>query len=210
VKRHPELGLTASENLCDIVRVTDQGSGASPRTKAKVLQALLVDAGDQHIHLALLTALVPGCHTVRRQLAATFYQSSDPEQLNDIITSASEVIRDWAGQDRPYAGQDILNATHHRVRRTILHDRSIQQSSRRLDDQYHDLISAEPVEIDEYREKIAAFVAGENGQAARMALRRIDLDEPWTDIASDEGLVTSTARRQVRNFLITNDLVPAN
>ncbi len=71
---------------------------------------------------ALLQALVPGLLSVAKRLSwgrGGDWESGGPF-FSDLVTTAWEVIADWAGQDRPYAALDLLSAIRCRSRRQLV------------------------------------------------------------------------------------------
>jgi hypothetical protein len=69
---------------------------------------------------------VPGLVSVARRLR--WGRGGDWEDggafFVDVVTTAWEVIVDWAGQDREYAVLDVLSAVRCRLRRQVLRQRS--------------------------------------------------------------------------------------
>ncbi len=129
--------LAAAEEPIDALDVRDLGElvdalrhARAPGQRASaalVLQAML---RSQSVHplvpRAVLQAMLPGLVMVARRLS--WGAGGDWEDgaafFGDLVTTAWEVITDWAGEDRGYAVLDLLSAIRCRLRRQLLRQRS--------------------------------------------------------------------------------------
>ncbi|MGH9091662.1 MAG: hypothetical protein ACRDZR_09840 [Acidimicrobiales bacterium] len=118
-------------DLGDVVAsLSRPGSAADREDAAKVLQAMV---RSQHVHplvpRAILQALVPGLLAAARRLSwGSGGDWQGPGQfLVDVLTTAWEVIMEWAGQDRDYAVLDVLSAVRCRLRRQVLRQRAARE-----------------------------------------------------------------------------------
>ncbi len=111
------------ERLHRIGPTTATGARQAREAAAEVVRALLRSAdADPMIPRALLQALVPGLLGVANRLSwgrGGDWEGGGPF-LSDLVTTAWEVIADWAGQDRPYAALDLLSAIRCRSRRQLV------------------------------------------------------------------------------------------
>ena len=93
--------------------------------RARILAALLLGAGDPLVRRCLLQTLLPGIVSVARKLRFGEGIADSPRTfLADAIVEAIELLEDWAGQSRPYAGPDLLGALRCRLRRKMLADKA--------------------------------------------------------------------------------------
>lgn len=122
--RHPSLGLDALDDLCDVVKVLEQGGGKCVLERAEIVKALLEESDDPTLRRALLQTLLPGIVSVCRQLRFGDGIIDDPsETLGMALSLASELLTDWSGQSRQYAAPDILSALRGRLRRWLLKEK---------------------------------------------------------------------------------------
>jgi hypothetical protein len=122
------LGAT---DLGDVVAALARpGSVADREGAARVLQAMVRSQGVHPlVPRAILQALVPGLVAAARRLSwgsGGDWQGPGPF-LADVLTTAWEVIMEWAGQDRDYAVLDVLSAVRCRLRRQVLRQRASRE-----------------------------------------------------------------------------------
>jgi hypothetical protein len=123
--RHPDLALAGLADLRDVVTALDTGGGRSVLERARIVQALLVEASDDVIQRALLQTLLPGVVSVCRQLRFGQGIVDEPhETVAMAVSLLNEIIVDWAGQSRPYAAPDLLSALRGRLRRWLLKEKA--------------------------------------------------------------------------------------
>ena len=100
--------------------VIRQADNLQPRHVADLLEAC---PDHPLLPRALLQTLLPGIVAVARRLRWGDRIGDEPAVfLGDMITLAFEVITEWAGQHRPYAAPDILNALRCRMRRRLANE----------------------------------------------------------------------------------------
>lgn len=118
-------------DLGDVVALLALSRHCADRTgAAKVLQAMI---RSQAVHplvpRAILQAMMPGLVAAARRLSwgsGGDWQGPGPF-LADVVTTAWEVIVEWAGQDRDYAALDLLSAVRCRLRRQLLRQRDARE-----------------------------------------------------------------------------------
>lgn len=125
--RHPALALSG-DAMADVLDRMESRSGASVIEKAAIMQALLEDATDAFVRRAMLQTLLPGIVATCRELRFGSGIIDDPsETLGVAIALCAELLVDWAGQSRPYAGPDLLSALRGRLRRWLLKEKAAQR-----------------------------------------------------------------------------------
>jgi hypothetical protein len=127
---HVVASLGAND-LGDVVSsLARSGQTAGRDSAARVVQAMI---RSQSVHplipRAILQAMMPGLVTAAKRLswgAGGDWQGPAPF-LSDLVTTAWEVIVEWAGQDRDYAVLDLLSAVRCRLRRQLLRQRAARE-----------------------------------------------------------------------------------
>lgn len=129
--------LAAAEEPVAALAVRDLGElvdtlrhARAPGQRASAALVLRAMLRSQSVHplvpRAVLQAMLPGLVTVARRLS--WGAGGDWEDgaafFADLVTTAWEVITDWAGEDRGYAVLDLLSAIRCRLRRQLLRQRS--------------------------------------------------------------------------------------
>ncbi len=107
----------------DLVEHLRRASGRSGREEAaRLLRVLLRHASDEaFLQRTLVQALLPGLVTVARRLRwgrGGEWQDSE-EFFGELVSTAWVVVKEWSGQDRPYAVLDLLSAVRCRLRRQL-------------------------------------------------------------------------------------------
>lgn len=126
--RHPDVGFEGLNDLGAVVHSLDTHGGRTALERARIVSALLEDAGDPEIHRALLQTMIPGVVSVCRQLRFGDGIIEDPsETLGVALALASELMHDWAGQSRVYAAPDLLSALRCRLRRWLLKEKQARR-----------------------------------------------------------------------------------
>jgi len=119
------LGVSDLGGLVDGLR---RPEGATQRDDAgRVVQAMIrSQAAHPLMPRAILQAVLPGLVAVARRLSwgSGGDWTSGGAFFVDVVTTAWEVIVDWAGDDRPYAVLDLLSAVRCRLRRQLLSQRA--------------------------------------------------------------------------------------
>jgi len=124
-ERHPDLAIAGLIDLRDVVTALDTGGGRSVLERARIVQALLIEASNAVVRRALVQALLPGVVSVCRQLRFGQGIVDQPhETVAMAVSLLNELIVDWAGQSRPYAAPDLLSALRGRLRRWLLKEKA--------------------------------------------------------------------------------------
>lgn len=116
----PHLATVGLVDLTGLIELLAPTSSLSPTRRAELIAALVRQAHiDPLVERTILQAILPGLIGVGASLSwGRGGGWVDPgEFAGDLLSSALEVIRGFAGEDRPYALLDILNAVRHRLRR---------------------------------------------------------------------------------------------
>jgi len=128
-ENHPDLCLGGLIDLWDLVLLLEQRGGRTALERALILQCLLEDAASSELHRALVQTLIPGIVSTCRQLRFGEGIISDPtDMVSTAVAMCSELISEWAGQSRPYAGPDLLSALRGRLRRWMLKEKQAQST----------------------------------------------------------------------------------
>ena len=108
---------------CDVVEHMRRASGRTQREEAaRLVRVLLREAdADPFVGRMLVQVLLPGLVTVAGKLR--WGQGGDwqdgEEFFGELLATTWLVLREWAGQDRPYAVLDLLSAIRCRLRRQL-------------------------------------------------------------------------------------------
>ena len=108
---------------CDVVEHMRRASGRSQREEAaRLVRVLLREAdADPLVGRMLVQVLLPGLVTVASKLRwgqGGEWQDGE-EFFGELLATTWLVLREWAGQDRPYAVLDLLSAIRCRLRRQL-------------------------------------------------------------------------------------------
>lgn len=200
IEHNPHLSLDSATDLCAVVAECDRTSGRTQKAKAEILSALLRDAADPEIRQALVVALIPGFHAEAAELARKFRTTTPDSFVPEMITTGFEIIDRWAGQDRAYAGPDILSAARCKVRRETMKDFARSDLERSGGGDFGALAAAE-IPPDFYRAELNRFAGTGYERAARMAIAATYEGSSWSEIAQLEGLSPRSARRETQQFI---------
>ena len=133
---HPELSLRDVEDMGGVLGLLETRSGRCVLEKARILQALLIESDDEFLRRALLQTLLPGIVSTCRQFRFGDGIIDDPsETLGVAIALCAELLVEWAGQSRPYAGPDLLSALRGRLRRWLLKEKALLQTTAPYNDE---------------------------------------------------------------------------
>lgn len=121
-QRSKPLQRCVISDLRDVLAALEPNGPLSVNERAEVARDLLASIRLHPLFArTLLQTLLPGIVTVARKLRWGAGTGDDPSAfLADLITAAYELITEWAGQERPYAAPDLLNALRCRMRRRII------------------------------------------------------------------------------------------
>lgn len=124
----PDVAETGAQDLGGLVASLHGARGAHQRERSARVLAAMLRSQDVHplVPRAILQAIVPGLVSVGRRLQwGTGGEWRDGGAFfADLVSTAWEVIRAWAGQDRGYAVLDLLSAIRCRARRQLLAHRT--------------------------------------------------------------------------------------
>ncbi len=196
VARHRELPLSTTEDLFDVVERLESRSPLTVLERAQVVRALLEDAADPEIHRALLQTLLPGVVSVCRQLRFGEGIVEEPrETVAESVSLLSELLVDWAGQSRPYAGPDLLSALRGRLRRWLLKEKAAQRRTTRFD------------QVDEPAEdtslllgRLESLRGGEHDRMARLTYARVFEGRSLRELATEDHSAPVSLRDELRLF----------
>ena len=133
-QRHPDLDLDFHGDMGDVLTLLESRGGRCVLDKARLLEAMLVEGDLPFMRRALLQTLLPGIVSTCRQLRFGEGIIDDPiEVLATAISLCAELIVDWAGQQRPFAGPDLLSALRGRLRRWLLKEKEAQRATAPFD-----------------------------------------------------------------------------
>jgi hypothetical protein len=146
----PVVAAVGASDLGELVRWLRAGASPVQRTSdrarsAAVLRAMLRSQGVHPLlPRAVLQALLPGLVGVARRLdwGAGGEWADGGAFFVDVITTAWEVIVEWAGEDREYAVLDLLSAVRCRLRRQLLRHRAVVERTAPVPDD--DATSVDP------------------------------------------------------------------
>ncbi len=112
-------------DLAGLVAALEPTGGLERLHRARILAALLLGSGDPLARRCLLQTLLPGIVAVARKLRFGEGIADCPRTfLADAVAESIELLEDWSGQSRPYAGPDLLGALRCRLRRKMLADKA--------------------------------------------------------------------------------------
>jgi len=133
-ERHPHLDLEFQCDMGDVLTLLETRGGRCVLDKARLLEAMLEEAELPFLRRALLQTLLPGIVSTCRQLRFGDGIIDDPsEVLAMAISLCAELIVDWAGQRRPFAGPDLLSALRGRLRRWLLKEKEALRATAPFD-----------------------------------------------------------------------------
>ncbi len=196
VERHSELALDGVDDLCDLVFALEARSGRSVEQRAAIVAAMLVDAKDSQIHRALLQTLLPGIVSVCRQLQFGRGIVEDPSlALDEAISMASELLVDWAGQQRPYALPDLLSALRGRLRRWLLKEKAARANS-----DVDVSAVASRSEDNGLITRLSGYCGGPHERLARLTYARVFEGQPWRDLAKADHSAPGALQQELQQF----------
>jgi hypothetical protein len=198
--RHPELALAGLADLRDLVAALDTGGGRSVLERARIVQALLVEASDEVIHRALLQTLLPGVVSVCRQLRFGQGIVDEPhEAVAMAVSLLDELIVDWAGQSRPYAAPDLLSALRGRLRRWLLKEKQARLVGVSNDDADPVAAAASPLLT-----RLETLRQGPHERLARLTYQCVFVGVPLRDLAQSDHSSVPTLRRELQIFALAH------
>jgi len=194
---HPDLDLTTAEDMSGVLAFLEARSGRSVLEKARILQALLIEADDEFLRRALLQTLLPGIVSTCRQLRFGDGIIDDPsETLGVAIALCAELLVEWAGQSRPYAGPDVLSALRGRLRRWLLKEKSALESSASFNEEL--FLGSNESHLMTRLEMAAVH----DPRLAHLAYARIFDDAPLKSLAAADHSSVGTLRLELERFAL--------
>jgi hypothetical protein len=195
--KHPDISLPGSSTLVDVIAALAPGSGLDVEGKATILRALLTESRDPLLRRTLLQALVPGAVSTCRKLRFGSGIIDDP---TDVLTMAlsllNDLIGDWAGQSRQYAGPDLLSALRGRLRRWLLTEKEAQRKVADVIDD--DNTPAAPAS--RLLGRLESLSGGQHDRLARLTFARVFEGRTWDELSASEHASPETLQRQLRAF----------
>jgi hypothetical protein len=196
VQRHLELPLEGVGDLCDLVQQLEPRSSRSVEQRAAIVSAMLHDARDPQIHRALLQTLLPGIVSVCRQLQFGRGIVEEPsDALDEAISMASELLVDWAGQQRAYAAPDVLSALRGRLRRWLLKEKSARNNA-----EITSTVVATSDDSSSLVTRLNAYGGSEHERLARLTYARVFEGQRWADLAKADHSAPRALQQELQQF----------
>jgi hypothetical protein len=197
-ERHPDLELDSINDLCDVVTLLEARSGRSVVERARIVAALLEDAGDRQIHRTLLQTLIPGIVSVCRQLRFGDGIVGNPsETVSMALGLASELLVDWAGQSRQYAAPDLLSALRGRLRRWLLKEKVALRSVSNFDRIDEPAIEASPL-----LSRLHSFRGSRYDRLARITYARVFEGLSLREVAANDHSSPGSLQKELQHFAV--------
>ena len=197
-ERHPHLDLTSVPDMAAVLALLESRGGRSVIDKALILQALLIESGDEFLRRALLQTLLPGIVSTCRQLRFGDGIVDDPsETLGVAIALCAELLVDWAGQSRPYAGPDLLSALRGRLRRWLLKEKEARLATNAL--AAFDPLGEEPSLL---LTRLEQLRGGPHDRLVRLTYARVFEGIPLRALAAADHSYTTVLQRELQLFAL--------
>jgi hypothetical protein len=194
---HPELSLRDVEDMGGVLGLLETRSGRCVLEKARILQALLIESDDEFLRRALLQTLLPGIVSTCRQFRFGDGIIDDPsETLGVAIALCAELLVEWAGQSRPYAGPDLLSALRGRLRRWLLKEKALLQTTAPYNDEERAGEGGTSLETR------LALVAVHEPRLAQLAYARIFDETSLKALAHADQSSVGTLRLELERFAL--------
>jgi len=195
---HPDLGLEALSDLCDVVRLLERGGGRCVLERAEIVKALLEESANPALHRALLQTLLPGIVSVCRQLRFGDGIIVDPsETLTMALGLASELLTDWSGQSRQYAAPDILSALRGRLRRQLLKEKAALRAQ-----SYFEPGDEPASEASSLLTRLTSFQGSEYERLARLTFARVFEGRSLRELAGEDHSAPGSLQAELQHFAI--------
>jgi len=181
-------------DLDGLVELLEPSGGADTLTRARLVALLLEHAEDPLVRRCLLQTMLPGIVAVARKLRFGDGIADSPSSfLADTLAEAADLLCDWAGQRRPYAGPDLLSALRCRLRRRLLSEKARRVELRALPERPAPRDLHGPGTL-AHRLAVDASAGGDH---ARLLYARCVLDVPTTQLAAALGVSAGVIRRRL-------------
>jgi hypothetical protein len=157
---------------CDVVEHMRRASGRAQREEAAGLVRILLRESDADAFIGrmLVQALLPGLITVAGKLR--WGQGGDwqdgEEFFGELLATTWLILREWAGQDRPYAVLDLLSAIRCRLRRQLFRAKDLGERAATL---HQEEAAARPARAETDLEELARILV----DLHRAGMRRDDV-----------------------------------
>jgi hypothetical protein len=196
--RHPDLALGGLEDFADLVGALETRGGRTVLERARIVTALLEDAGDEVVRRCLLQTLIPGVVSVCRQLRFGRGIVADPsETLAMAVSLTSELLWDWAGQSRTYAAPDLLSALRGRLRRWLLKEKAAGRLATAFDAAREPAANSSTLET-----RLDGFRGGSFDRLARLTYARVFEGRSLRDLAREDHCAPHTLQAELRTFAL--------
>ena len=197
-ERHPGLAIDGAVDLLDVVAALETRGGRTVLERARIVTALLEEAGDPVVRRALLQTLVPGVVSVCRQLRFGRGIIADPgETVGVALSLLSELITDWAGQSRAYAAPDLLSALRGRLRRALLKEKDARRAL--TSGPTPELAAPEASTLEA---RLAAHAGGPDERLARLTYARVFEGRALRDVAREDQSAPVSLQGELRLFAL--------
>ena len=195
--QHDTLALSGCSNFADVVRALEPRGGRSVEQRAHIITALLADAREPFIARTLLQTMLPGVVSVCRQLRfGEGIVSESGEAMGICVALLSELIYDWAGQQRIYAAPDLLSALRGRFRRWLLKEKQHHPYGD-LDGVAKNFAATENSEL---LTRLENFRTTEQARMASLVYRRVFEGCSLQELALAEQCSAQSLNRELRWF----------
>jgi hypothetical protein len=192
--KYPELNLGYQSDLFDVVELCSTGSKRNVLERAKIIEVLLLEAGDKDIHRALLQTLLPGIVSTCRQLRfGEGIMIERGEMVCVAVSLMSEVVSEWAGRSRQYAGPDLLNALMGRLKRWMMKEKAATTFTRAEED----LRADEPSTL---LTRLEGLRCPEYDRLVQLVYWRVFEGVSWREVALRDNSDPRTIQAELQSF----------
>lgn len=199
-ERHPDLAVPDARDLFDVVAALDRGAGRSVLERARIVEALLIESELEIVRRALLQTLLPGVVSVCRQLRFGHGIVDEPaDTVAAAVSLLNELILDWSGQSRPYAGPDLLSALRGRLRRWMMKEKASRAPFTSIDDVHPVADDASPL-----LSRLETLRHGPHARLARLTYDCVFAGVGLRDLARADHSSVPTLQRELQIFALTH------
>ena len=196
--RHPDLDLRFHGDMGDVLALLETRGGRCVLDKARILEAMLAESDLAFVRRALLQTLLPGIVSTCRQLRFGDGIIDDPsEVLAMAISLCAELIVDWAGQQRPFAGPDLLSALRGRLRRWLLKEKEALRATAPFDG-----LDAASEDASPLLTRLEQLRGGEHDRLVRLTYARVFEGIPLRELAAADHSSMGTLRQELQVFAL--------
>ena len=199
-ERHPDEALAGLADLGELVGSLDVGGGRSVIERARIAQVLLIEAANEEVRRALLQTLLPGVVSTCRQLRFGQGIVNEPHEcVAAAISMLNDLIRDWAGESRPYAAPDLLSALRGRLRRWLLKEKQSRLCAVRPDDPEPAAATGSALLT-----RLEMLVEGPHERLARLTYQCVFAGIPLRELAREDQSSLPSLRRELQIFALAH------